>query len=70
MGLTVLCPLTTQVKGYPFEVVLPHGLKAQGAVLADQVKSLDWHARNAEFLCRLPVGVVEEVLGKTRSLLA
>ena len=52
--LAILWPLTTQIKGYPFEVVLPDGLKAQGAILADQVKSLDWRARRAELLCRVP----------------
>jgi len=37
-----MCPLTNQIKGYPFEVVIPKGLKVTGAVLSDQVKYLDW----------------------------
>ncbi len=41
VGLAVLCPITSQVKGYPFEVLIPPGLKVSGAVLADQVKNLD-----------------------------
>src|SRR5512136_3155042 len=48
VGLALLCPITSQRKGYPFEVALPAGLKIQGVVLADQVKSLDWQIRRAE----------------------
>jgi mRNA interferase MazF len=44
VGLAILCPLTNQIKGYPFEVVLPSGLAVTGAILSDQVKSLDWRA--------------------------
>src|SRR5438270_8099109 len=47
VGLALLCPITSQVKGYPFEVPLPDGLAVAGVVLADQVKSLDWRARQA-----------------------
>jgi mRNA interferase MazF len=70
VGLAIFCPLTTQIKGYPFEVVVPMGLKAQGTILADQVKSLDWRARRASLLCRLPTAITEEVLGKLNSLLS
>jgi len=70
VGLALLCPLTTQIKGYPFEVVLPAGLAAAGAVLADQVKSLDWRARKAQLLCRLPTVITDEVLSKLNSLLS
>jgi mRNA interferase MazF len=69
VGLALLCPLTTQVKGYPFEVVLPPGLPATGAVLADQVKSLDWRVRQTEFLCPAPSDVLEEVLNRIVALL-
>jgi mRNA interferase MazF len=69
VGLAILCPLTSRIKGYPFEVVVPAGLKAEGAVLADQVKSLDWRTRRAEFLCRLPTAITNEVLNKLNSLL-
>jgi len=48
VGLVLLCPITNQRKGYPFEVPLPKGLKVAGVVLADQVKGIDWHARRAE----------------------
>jgi mRNA interferase MazF len=57
------------VKGYPFEGLLPPGLPVGGAVLADQVKILDWRSRNAEIVCRAPAATVAEVLGKVRTLL-
>ena len=60
-GLLVACPITSKVKGYPFEVSLPAGLEIQGVVLSDQVKSLDWRERRAEFVCRATEEVVEEV---------
>ena len=69
VGLVLLCPITNQIKGYPFEVRLPEGLKASGAVLADQVKSMDWRARRASLLCRVPEGIVREVLNKVGTLL-
>ena len=69
VGLALFCPVTSQVKGYPFEVLLPSGLAASGAVLSDQVKSLDWRVRKAERLCTAPEGVVEEVLGKILALI-
>jgi mRNA interferase MazF len=64
VGLAILCPLTNQIKGYPFEVVLPTGLTVTGAILSDQVKSLDWRARNASFICTLPPATITEVLQK------
>jgi mRNA interferase MazF len=68
VGLALFCPVTSQVKGYPFEVLLPAGLAASGAILSDQVKSLDWRVREAKRLCTAPEGVVEEVLGKILTL--
>ncbi len=68
-GMAIVCPLTTRIKGYPFEVLIPEGLKATGAVLSDQVKSLDWGARKASLLCRVPDRVVREVLEKVGTLL-
>ena len=70
VSLAVLCPVTTQVKGYPFEVRIPEGLAVSGVVLADQVKSLDWRAREAEFACRLPAETMQEVLQKAGVLLS
>jgi mRNA interferase MazF len=70
VGLALLCPITSQVKGYPFEVVVPSGLQVSGVVLADQVKSLDWQARGAEFICALPSATVSEILQRIGVLLA
>jgi mRNA interferase MazF len=67
-GLAILCPVTSQVKGYPFEVLLPAGLSVAGAILSDQVKSLDWRARNAELICTLPEETISEVLQKLVTL--
>ena len=69
VSLAILCPITTQIKGYPFEVSVPAGLKVNGVILSDQVKSLDWRARDTEFICRLPQKTLSEVLGKLAALL-
>jgi mRNA interferase MazF len=69
VGLGLFCPITSQVKGYPFEVAIPAGLPVKGVVLADQVKSLDWRAREVEFAGRLPVSASAEVVGKLAVLL-
>lgn len=68
VGLALLCPVTSQVKGYPFEVSIPEGLRVSGVVLSDQVRSLDWRARKAEFLERAPIPVLHEVLQKLGTL--
>lgn len=68
VGLALFCPITNQVKGYPFEVLLPGELGVSGVVLSDQIKSLDWRARHAERICRAPRQVVEEVLAKIAAL--
>lgn len=59
-GLAIFCPITSQVKGYPFEVKLPAGLPVNGVVLADQVKSLDWRVREAALIKKLPAQIVNE----------
>ena len=69
VGLALLCPITSQIKGYPFEVLLPEGLSINGAILSDQVKSLDWKIRQAEFICPLPAASLDEVLHKLNILL-
>jgi mRNA interferase MazF len=69
VGLAILCPITSQVKGYPFEVHV-RGERVEGVVLSDQVKSLDWRARQAELIEQVPGAVVEEVLQKLATLLA
>ena len=69
VGLAILCPITSQIKGYPFEVVIPSELAISGAVLLDQVKSLDWRARKAELICKLPDNTIAETLQKLGTLL-
>jgi mRNA interferase MazF len=69
VGLGLFCPITSHVKGYPFEVKLPEDMDVKGVVLSDQVKSLDWRARQAEFICQLPDTTIAEVLAKARTLL-
>ena len=68
-GLAIFCPVTNQIKDYPFEVVLGNDLPVAGAVLADQVRSLDWHARRATRICKLPRETMSEILGKLETLL-
>jgi mRNA interferase MazF len=69
VGLALVCPIATDVTGYPFEVAVPPSLPLKGAALADQPASLDWRSHRAERLCSLPSPIVDEVLGKLRALL-
>ena len=68
-SLALLCPITSRVRGYPFEVRLPSNSAVSGVILADQVKSLDWRARRARFECHAARKVVWEVLEKVNVLL-
>ena len=68
VGLALVCPITSRVKGYPFEVELPHGLETKGAILCDQVKSLDWRARRATRLGSVPDAVMHEVTARILAL--
>ena len=70
IGMAIFCPITNQIKGYPFEALIPAGLPVVGAILPDQVKSLDWRARNAELIYSLPDEVISEVLQKLSTLLS
>lgn len=70
VGLAILCPITNQLKGYPFEAVIPPGSEVTGAVLSDQVKCLDWRERQAELICRLRAETVVEVIEKLQTLLS
>jgi mRNA interferase MazF len=65
----LLCPITSQAKGYPFEVPLPEGLPVTGVVGADQVKSLDWRARKVALIGAVPEKVVAEVVRRLQTLL-
>ena len=64
VGLALCCPVTSQVKGYPFEVLLPQGLGVEGSILSDQIKSLDWRVRKARRIGSLPADVLQETVGK------
>ena len=69
VGLALFCPITNQAKGYPFEVAIPKNKNISGIVLSDLLKSLDWRARNVEFIAKLPGSVVDDVLKKLKILL-
>ncbi|MDE0391709.1 MAG: endoribonuclease MazF [Rhodospirillales bacterium] len=68
-GMALFCPITSRVKGYPFEVPLPPEGSVTGVVLADQIRSLDWQARRARFTTVAPPQVVSEVREKLTLLL-
>jgi mRNA interferase MazF len=69
VGLALVCPVTTRAKGYPFEVALPEGSSISGVILADQLKSLDWRTRHAEYAGRVPEETVNDVLARIATLL-
>lgn len=70
VGLVLACPITSRVKGYPFEVPLPDGLAVDGVVLADQVRNLDWKSRRARFISKASESVLAETLGKLNTLIS
>ena len=69
VGLALFCPITSQVKGYPFEVLLPAGLPVEGCVLADQIKSFDWRSRTATRIVTLPPEILDDTLARVLTLL-
>ena len=70
VGLALFCPVTGKRKGYPYEVEIPPGLTLSGVILSDQLESLDWRARKAEHICRLPAHATLDALAKIRTLTA
>jgi mRNA interferase MazF len=70
VGLALLCPITSRIKGYPFEVALPAGSAVSGVVLADQAKSLDWRARKVSRIGGVPAEVTAQVLQRLQTLLS
>jgi mRNA interferase MazF len=66
-GMMLCCPMTTQIKGYPFEVVFD--ANPPSAILSDQVKSLDWRVRKAKRKGTVAADVLDEVRGKIRALI-
>jgi len=69
VGLALFCPLTSKVKGYPFEVELPDGYAVSGVVLSDQLKSLDWRSRKVRFIERISTDVIAMVIARVLPLL-
>lgn len=66
--LALFCPITSTIKKYPFQVLLPEGMKTQGAALADQIRSLDWKAREAAFIEKAPMSLVTKISNRTKTL--
>lgn len=69
VGLAVFCPVTGQIKGYPFEVSIPNDKKINGVILVDQIKSLDWKARQASYVDRVSDEVLQQCNRKIKPLL-
>lgn len=69
-SLALMCPITSQSKGFPFEVRLMDEMITSGVILSDQVKSFDWQARRVKFVERAPDALIEEVLAKLETLLS
>lgn len=69
MGLALVCPITSRMKGLSFEVALPAGKKINGVILADQLKSIDWKARTATFVEKVSPLLLGETLEKILPLL-
>lgn len=67
-GLGLFMPITSKIKGYPFEVILDIE-EIQGAILCDQIRSLDWQERNAKFISKIPVLIFEDIIAKFTMLL-
>lgn len=69
-GFALVCPITSRVKNYPFEVPLGGESQTGGVVIADQIHCFDWRARSLEFRERAPDGVIDEVLARIAALLS
>jgi mRNA interferase MazF len=70
VGLIVVCPITNEEKGFPWEVKIPANDFVSGVVLADQLKNLDWRKRRAEFLCLPDEALLEDVVEKSVALIS
>jgi len=68
-GLALFCPITSKIKGYPFEVLLPDGCSVGGVVLSDQLKSLDWRTGKAKFIERISLDLMAMVTARVLPLL-
>ncbi len=70
VGLALMCPVTSKIKGYPFEVIIPQDLPIEGVILSDQIKSLDWQARQASYICSVSIETLIEVTSKLELLIS
>jgi mRNA interferase MazF len=68
-GLALVCPITSKVKGFNLEVILPDGLNTTGVILAFQVKTIDWVERQVKYIESLPLEVMDEVAAKLHALI-
>ena len=68
-GLALCCPITSQIKGYPFEVPVSPANGVRGVILCDQVRNIDWRARKARFITQASADCVDDVLAKIEALL-
>ena len=69
VGMLIACPVTTKIKGYPFEVPIPQDLSMDGVILSDQIKSLDWKSRKAEYISKTSDNLMANVLAKISMLI-
>jgi mRNA interferase MazF len=60
-GWVVGCPITTKIKGSPFEVQVPRGLKTVGSVVASELRTMDYLARRARFIEKAPLHLLQQV---------
>lgn len=67
-GLALFCPITSKIKGYPFETAIKTK-KINGVILCDQIKSLDWHQRKAKYIEEAPLNIIEDVIAKIKTLI-
>lgn len=68
-GICIVCPVTSRVKGYPFEVAIPPDLPVAGFILVDQIKCQDWRFRNIEKITSLQSDQIREVQEMLKRLL-
>lgn len=70
-GLAIICPITSTIHNEPFEVLVPKtpSITIHGVILTHQFKSLDWKARKAESIVKIPKSTLAEVIGKIKALI-
>ena len=68
-GLAVVCAITSHIKGYPFEVEIPEGLNVTGVILSDQIRTIDWQARNVKVVDKAPAECINSVIDKFSKLI-